>query len=881
MKTGSQHPKAIYLKNYSTPNYFVESIDLIVDLYDEYSLVTSIQKLYQNKSKTPSENTLSLNGEELELLSIKIDDKELTPEQYQVTSEQLILKDLPKEFTVTIQTKIYPQKNTSLEGLYKSGDMYCTQCEAEGFRKITYYLDRPDVLTTFKTKISADKTKYPYLLSNGNPIDSGDLENNRHFVTWHDPFPKPCYLFALVAGDLFVKEGSFKTCSGRNIKLQVFVEPQDADKSDYAIECIQKSMKWDEEKYGREYDLDIFMLVAVSAFNFGAMENKGLNIFNNKYALANPETATDQDYQHILSIIGHEYFHNWSGNRVTCRDWFQLSLKEGLTVFREQQFTEDMTSKAVARIDQVDTLRKAQFPEDASPMAHPIRPESYIEINNFYTATVYEKGAEVIRMIYQILGPKAFRKATDHYFSKHDGEAATTEDFVTAMEESSGIDLKQFRIWYSQAGTPELTFRWNYKQNEKSFTLFVEQKTPPTPNQKSKANLHIPVKTALLDSNGNKLSLHLEGYPIEEELVLNVTEETNKFVFKNIPEAPTPSFLREFSAPVNSNTIYSDEDLIFLLQKDSDEFNRWEAGQRLFTKYLLKLIENYQKQEDYHKTSQIITALQTILADEQIDGSFKSRLLKLPQEIHLFEAMNVSDPTAIHFAKDYLQKEIGLKLEKEFAAIYNSLNHNKPYSIDSSDIAERTLKNLSLLYLVATEKEEYLTLALKQHESANNMTDELSSLQILTHVDCPQKDQAFGMFYDKWKNNSLVIDKWFSMQAISAADNTLGRIQKLENHEMFDFKNPNKVRSLFSVFSMLNLYCFHKDDGKGYEYISDKIIQLDAINASVAARMANCFKRWKKLDNKRQGLIKSSLEKILSQENLSKGTYEVVSKILK
>jgi aminopeptidase N len=759
--------------------------------------------------------------------------------------------------------------------------MLCTQCEAEGFRKITYYLDRPDVMARFRTTIIADKNRYPVLLSNGNKVGHGELSENRHWVTWEDPFDKPCYLFALVAGQLHCVEGSFTTQSGRNISLQIFVEQHDLDKCDHALQSLKNAMRWDEEVYGREYDLDLYMIVAVSHFNMGAMENKGLNVFNTKYVLARPDTATDSDYEHIEGVIGHEYFHNWTGNRITCRDWFQLSLKEGFTVFRDQEFTGDRTSKAVKRIEDVNMLRTRQFAEDAGPLAHPIRPDSYMEINNFYTLTVYEKGAEVVRMIHTLLGAEGFRKGSDLYFERHDGQAVTCDDFVKAMEDANGADLARFRHWYSQAGTPVLTVRQHYESAGQTLTLTIAQSCPPTPGQPVKELLHIPVKVGLINRDGSVASCKLQDSDqASDEVTLSVTEAEQSFTFEGLAQQPVISLLRGFSAPVKLDMDYSLEELAFLLSHDSDTFNRWEAGQQLAGAIITGLIEDCQNGRDMHLDPIIVEAFRKVLEQPWDDLSYFSLLLDLPSETYLAEQMQVVDVEAIHKAREFVKRTLAQHLQSQFQALYQANHRDESGQFDAGAIGRRRIKNTSLSYLSKLENADIQGWAEQQFKTARNMTDQMAALTAIVNNPHPATRQCLMDFYQQWRDEALVIDKWFTLQATSPMPGTYATVQALMAHDAFDLKNPNRVRSLIGAFSQANQLHFHAADGQGYQFLADQIIALNTINPQVASRMLSALTQWRRYDEGRQALMKAQLERIMGTENISKDVYEVASKSL-
>lgn len=884
MPVRDANPQTIYLKDYTVPEYLIHNVELNFNLDEENTLVTSILTLSRNPASSSANTTLTLTGENLQLLSIVLnDDTPLTEAQYLQTPESLIIHDVPQQrpFVLTIENRINPKANTALEGLYLSNGMLCTQCEAEGFRKITYFLDRPDVMTRFTTTLTGDKDHYPVLLSNGNKIAHGDLPDNRHWVTWEDPFNKPCYLFALVAGQLESIEDHFTTQSGRDITLQIFVEKHDIDKCSHAMQSLKNAMRWDEEVYGREYDLDLYMIVAVSHFNMGAMENKGLNVFNTKFVLARPDTATDFDYEHIEGVIAHEYFHNWTGNRITCRDWFQLSLKEGFTVFRDQEFTGDRTSKAVKRIEDVNMLRTRQFAEDAGPLAHPIRPDSYIEINNFYTLTVYEKGAEVVRMIRTLLGEANFRKGSDLYFDRHDGQAVTCDDFVQAMTDASGIDLTQFKHWYTQAGTPVLAVEQAYDKAKQTLTLTFKQSCPATPGQATKKPLHIPVTTGLLDTSGKTLAAKLQGNAqASNEIVLQITEAEQSFTFEQLAEQPVVSVLRGFSAPVKLEFQRSLDELAFLLSHDSDTFNRWEAGQQLAGQIIAELISDVQQQRPLQLNPSLIQAFKKLLEQSWEDLSYFSLLLNLPSETYLAEQMQVVDVDAIHQAREFVSKTLATELQAQFQALYAQNHKDESGHFDAGAIGRRRIKNTCLNYLSTLQQLEIQGLAEQQFASAKNMTDQIAALSVAVNYPHPAKQRLLTEFYQQWQNEALVIDKWFTLQAASPQPDTFTTIQALLQHPAFDLKTPNRVRALIGAFSQSNPLHFHAANGQGYRFLADQIIALNAINPQVAARMTGALTTWRRYDQSRQALIKTQLERIISTPDISRDVYEVASKSL-
>ena len=872
------NPKTIHLKDYRVPSFLIDKTDLHFELGDKATLVKSKLSLRRNPACTVANAALELNGDKsLNLRRLVVDGKDLSVGDYELSDEQLRLTDVPDQFTLECVTLINPQDNTSLEGLYQSNGMFCTQCEAEGFRKITYYLDRPDVMSVFTTTIVANKNRFPVLLSNGNPVDQGEVDNGRHWVTWEDPFPKPAYLFALVGGNLELVEDLFITASGRQIPLRLYVEKKDLNKCEHALDSLKRSMKWDEEVYGREYDLDIFMIVAVDHFNMGAMENKGLNIFNSSCVLANPQTTTDDAFQRIEGIVAHEYFHNWSGNRVTCRDWFQLSLKEGFTVFRDSEFSADMGSRTVKRIEDVNVLRTAQFAEDAGPMAHPVRPASYIEISNFYTLTVYEKGAEVVRMIHRLLGKDLFRKGSDLYFDRYDGQAVTTDDFVSAMEEVSGQDLTQFRRWYSQAGTPRLDVTDEYDPENNCYRLTIEQSCEPSPGQPVKQPYHIPVAIGLLDEEGKDIPLS-EGESTE---LLQLKEQSQTFTFENIPSKPVPSLLRGFSAPVKLYYNYSREDLVFLMSHDNDGFNRWEAGQKLSVSIIQGLIADYRAGRELVLDPLLVDAFRKVLSDRSLDQAMVAKVLLLPSEAYLGELAEEIDVEAIHNVREFVRKSLATQLQDLFMDCYRRNRSSGGYELNAEAVAQRRLQNLSLAYLMALNTPTVLTLAQEQFQNADNMTDTLSVLTQLANCEfVEERDSALEAFYQRWHDDSLVVNQWFSVQASAARDDALEQVQSLLEHSAFDFKNPNRVRALIGVFCNQNSVGFHRLDGKGYRFLSDQIIKLDAMNPQIASRLLTPLTRWKKYDSQRKKLMTAELKRILDTKGLSKDSFEVASKSL-
>ena len=882
----TEQPKMIYLKDYQAPEYLIDETHLTFELFEDHTLVHAQLVMRRNPERGAGLPPLALDGQQLELLSVKLNDLELTAQDYQLTDSHLTLHPQTEQFVLDTSVKIHPESNTALEGLYKSGGMFCTQCEAEGFRKITYYLDRPDVMSTFTTTVIGDKNRYPILLSNGNPVGSGPQDEGRHWATWEDPFKKPAYLFALVAGDLWCVEDTFTTMSQREVALRIYVEPENIDKCQHAMNSLKKSMRWDEETYGREYDLDIFMIVAVNDFNMGAMENKGLNIFNSSAVLARAETATDAAHQRVEAIVAHEYFHNWSGNRVTCRDWFQLSLKEGFTVFRDAGFSADMNSATVKRIQDVAYLRTHQFAEDAGPMAHAVRPDSFIEISNFYTLTVYEKGSEVVGMLYTLLGAEGFRKGSDVYFDRHDGQAVTCDDFISAMEDANGVDLTQFKRWYSQAGTPRLSVSEQYDGASQTYRLTFTQSCPATPGQTEKLPFVIPVALGLLDARGKELPLQLadESSPAATSRVLSVTESQQTFTFTGLTEQPLPSLLRGFSAPVKLHFAYSRDQLMFLMQHDSDGFNRWEAGQQLAVQVLQDLIGQHQRGEALVMDQRLVQALRSVLGNEQLDQAMVAEMLSLPGEAYLTEISDVADVEAIHAAREFARKQLADSLYDALWARYQAnreVSKTTPYVPQASHFARRALQNIALSYLMLTGKPEVLAAALEQFEHSDNMTERLTALAVL--VNSPfeaEKAQALASFAEHFKDNPLVMDQWFSVQAGSTLPGGLQRVRELMEHPAFNIKNPNKVRALMGAFAGQNLINFHAADGSGYRFLADIVIQLNGLNPQIASRQLAPLTRWRKYDSARQALMKAELERIRHSGELSSDVFEVVSKSL-
>jgi aminopeptidase N len=861
-----QNFKIKYLKDYKKPDFSILTANLLFDIRDNVTHVTSILTIKrQSKINAP----LILNGIGLKLVSVQIGGQVV---EYSVGEDTLTLSNVPDDFELTIRNDINPAANTALEGLYLSNGMYCTQCEAQGFRRITYFIDRPDVMACYTVRIEADNKKYPVLLSNGNNISQGKLPENRHFVEWHDPFPKPSYLFALVAGDLDCLEDKFITKSGIDVALRIFAKTEDLDKCTHAMVSLKSSMKWDEDVYGLEYDLNVFNIVAVSHFNMGAMENKSLNIFNTKYILAKAQTATDADFSNVEAVVAHEYFHNWTGNRVTCRDWFQLSLKEGLTVFRDHEFSADMGSRAVTRIDDVRVLRQHQFAEDSGPMAHPVRPESYMEINNFYTVTIYEKGSEVIRMIHSLLGPDKYRKGTDLYFDRHDGQAVTCEDFICAMEDGSGVDLSQFRLWYSQAGTPSISVKSDYNAEAKKYSLTFNQSIPATPGQLNKKSMHIPVAVGLLNRDGQDLLS-------PGTMMLNIKEAEQTFVFDNITEKPIPSILRGFSAPIKLTTELNREEQIFLIGHDTDNFNKWESAQHVSSDIILAFANDLKYNNKLVVDPKFIDAMQQVLNDARLDNAFKGEMLTLPSEVLLGQRQTPVDVDGIHQSRDFVRTQLAIALRDDLHKIYNECQTDERYHYNPDAVGKRRLKNMSLSYLMELGDTEIIGLCLKQFKSATNMTDEMAAFGLLVDSNYDNREKIITHFYDKWCHDPLVIDKWFSVQAMANRSDVIDTVQALRKHDDFDLKTPNRIRALVSAFCA-NQVAFHDQSGRGYEFLGTIVKELDPLNPHISSGLAKILTRWKSFDQIRQKLMVATLEDIIKQKGLSKHCYEVVSKSL-
>jgi aminopeptidase N len=860
-------PHETRLADYRPPAFLVDTVQLAFDLDEAATRVRSRMTLRRNADTNETNAPLTLNGEALTLLRVALNGEELGANRYRVEGETLLITDMPDTAMLEIETRIAPKDNTELSGLYTSNGGYFTQCEAEGFRRITYFPDRPDVMARFTTTITADKARVPVMLSNGNPGGIEDAGNGRHRVTWTDPHPKPCYLFALVAGDLVAVKDRFVTRSGRAVELGIWVRRGDEDRCAHAMQSLKTAMKWDEEVFGLEYDLDVFNIAAVSDFNMGAMENKGLNVFNTKYVLAKPETATDSDYQGIETVIAHEYFHNWTGNRVTCRDWFQLSLKEGLTVYRDQEFSADQGSRVVKRIGDVRALRAAQFREDAGPLAHPVQPDHYITIDNFYTATVYNKGAEVIRMMATIIGREAFRRGMDLYFARHDNQAVTIDDFAQAMQDASGVDLSRFKRWYHQAGTPEITVSDSYDEAARRYTLTLQQRTPPTPGQPDKQPLVIPVAMGLLDNAGHEVTA--------QTLLLSDAEQN--FEFDGVAERPVPSLLRSFSAPAKLSGVPLAQ-LRFLAAHDTDPFVRWESAQQYATHMLLAMATAWRRGEIIALDQGLIDALAATLRDADNDPAFAAEALALPSEAFLADQMAVVDVDAIHAVRQAARTTIGQALRETLRATYERLTDTGPYRIDGRAIGDRALRNTCLAYLAADGNVEGVALAKAQFDAAQNMTDVLAALAVLSAIDCPERIAALSAFHARWRNDDLVLDKWFAIQAMSPLPDTPDAVRTLAKHADFDLRNPNRVRALVASFASGNQVRFHEPSGSGYRFLADTIIALDPMNTQIAARLVPPLGQWRRFDPARQALMKHELQRVLDTPDLSKGTFEMASR---
>jgi aminopeptidase N len=890
-------PQTIRLEDYTPPAFLVSTVELDVDI-GEAATVRATLRLQRNPAHGDAPAPLVLDGRALELLSVAIDGRALEPGDYRVEDGHLTIEQAPASCVIETVVRFDPWKNSQLEGLYATRSGLVTQCEAEGFRRITYFVDRPDVMARYSVTLCGDRERFPRLLANGNLVAEGagapsgwfvSRDASRlHWAKWEDPFPKPSYLFAMVAANLDLLEDHFTTRSGKRALLQIYVEPGKLDQAGFAMNSLKRCMQWDEHAFGLELDLERFMIVAVSDFNAGAMENKGLNIFNAKFILARSDTATDWDYFGVDKVVAHEYFHNWTGNRVTCRDWFQLSLKEGLTVYRDQQYSADEYSRPVARIQEVRELRETQFPEDAGPMAHAVRPDSYVEINNFYTSTVYDKGAEVVRMYATILGKEGFRKGMDLYFHRHDGQAVTCDDFRAAMADANETDLAQFARWYSQAGTPVVEARSEYDPRKRTYTLHLKQSCPPTPGQSAKQPFVIPFAVGLVDNDGRDIAPRLEGgrafgkgnFTSSDTVVLAFTQAEESFVFAGVDEEPVPSLLRGFSAPVHVRYDYTDSELTHLLAYDSDPFNRWEAGQVMVTRVLLAGIESLRKEREMTIPPALAEAFGRLLADGSRDPAFAAECLQLPSESYLAECMEVADPDLIHRARLQFMVDVATRYRTRFEGAFRHFTVPGPYSPSAAAMGRRALRNAALRYVATVDDATARALAFLEFRRAENMTDAMAALECLANSAGAERERALAMFYDKWKDEALVVDKWFRVQATSRLPDTLERVQALTAHPAFDLRNPNRARALLHAFALENPLHFHAADGAGYRWVAGQLVALDKLNPQVASRLARAFDRWKKYDAGRQAHARAALESIRSAEGLSSNVGEVVDRAL-
>ncbi|MCB1504714.1 MAG: aminopeptidase N [Hyphomicrobiaceae bacterium] len=881
MKTDT--PRPIRLKDYRPPEYLIDKVDLDIQLDPTRTRVRARLDVRPNPTAA-NPGPLNLDGEHLELDEIRLGGKELKlGTDYDLTNIGLALRSPPqKPFRLEIVTFIDPDANKALQGLYRSRGIYCTQCEAHGFRRITYFLDRPDVLSKYTVRIEADLADAPILLSNGNPVERGTLaRGKRHYAVWRDPHPKPCYLFALVGGDLASTASTFKTMSGREVDLRIYVEHGKEERAAWAMDSLKRSMAWDERRFGREYDLNVFNIVAVSDFNMGAMENKGLNIFNERLILASPQTATDTMFEAIESVVAHEYFHNWTGNRITCRDWFQLCLKEGLTVYRDQEFSADERSASVQRITDVRQLRTHQFPEDAGPLAHPVRPSSYIEINNFYTATVYEKGAELVRMLATIVGQQPFRDGMDLYFERHDGEAATIEDFLACFAEVSGRDLSQFKTWYEQAGTPELVCSLAFDKRARSAELKIEQVLHAIPGETRKKPLHVPLRLGLVGADGHDMDLTLDnGDPVDGG-VIHLTKRSQTFRFSGLSSRPVPSLLRGFSAPVNLTLDISDRDLEFLMANDSDHFNRWQAANTYATRNLVQIVKTLAQGKRSQRGAGYARALGTILADDNLDPAYRAEMLKLPSQADMArEIAQDVDPGLIHRAHRQLSRLVATTLASQLRATYKAMSGDKPFRADAKSVGERALRNATLTLLVTRGTRTDINLAVRHFEQAHNMTDEAHALYLLATTSGTARTKALNRFFERWKHDHLVIDTWFTAQAVSPQPQTVKHVSELVNHPLFSITTPNKVRALVGNFATLNPVQFNRPDGAGYAFVIEQILAIDRFNPQVAARICGAFRSWRTLEPERRKLARKALARIAATTDISKDVYEMVSRML-
>jgi aminopeptidase N len=876
----TEEPRPVRLKDYHPPDWLIETVELDISLHPTATTVRAKLKLTPNTAGAPA--PLVLDGDELQLRSVQLDGKPLPRDSFVATPDRLTIAQVPhRSFELEIETLVDPANNTKLIGLYRAGATYCTQCEAEGFRRITYFLDRPDVMAVYTTRIEADKSEAAVLLSNGNLIAQGDVPGtSRHFAVWHDPFPKPSYLFALVGGNLACVKDSFTTMSGRNVALAIYVEPGKQDRCSYAMDSLKRAMRWDEVAFGREYDLDIFMIVAVSAFNMGAMENKGLNIFNDKYVLASPATATDTDYTSIEAVIAHEYFHNWTGDRITCRDWFQLCLKEGLTVFRDQEFTADQRSRAVERIGDVRGLRSHQFVEDAGPLAHPVRPDLYHEINNFYTSTVYEKGAEVVRMIRTLLGAETFRKGMDLYFERHDGQAATVEQFVQCFADVSGRDMTEFMRWYSQAGTPEIKVAPRYDPRAGTYRLDIAQTVPPTPGQPDKKPMVIPLAFGLVGGDGRDLPLLLDGAPLPHG-VIELTRPSQSFIFTNVKERPIPSLNRGFSAPIKLSVPIEPDDLRFLAAHDRDLFNRWQAIQTLAMALLKANVAALRSRAQPNVDDGLMVALGAIVEDHALESAFIALTLTPPSEADIAREIGSDvDPDAVFAARRGLQVAIGKRHDAILAETYRRMITSGPYRPDAQSAGRRALKNVCLSLLATTASAEAIARAFAQYRDADNMTDRIAALETLAMHDRPERTDALADFYRRYADDPLVIDKWFALQAMVPEPATLDRVRALTKHAAFSAGNPNRIRALIGAFAQGNHTQFNRRDGAGYDFVADFVLELDPKNPQVAARLMGAFRSWRALEAERRRRAEATLRRVAAAPSLSRDVNDIVARTL-
>jgi len=874
-------PAVTRLADYAPPPFLVDEVDLEFELDEARTLVRAKLRVRRNPDASP-EADLILDGEGLETGAVGIDGVVVSGNRVEIAEETLTIRDAPDRFVLDTEVAVRPGANKSLEGLYTSSGNLCTQCEAEGFRKITWFPDRPDVMARYRVRITGDPERYPVMLSNGNDVERGTLDDGRRYVVWEDPFPKPSYLFALVAGRLECVEDRFTTRSGRAVTRRIYVEPHNIDRCDHAMDSLRRAMRWDEEVYGLEYDLDTFMIVAVDDFNMGAMENKGLNVFNSAYVLARPDTATDRDFAAIETVIAHEYFHNWTGNRVTCRDWFQLSLKEGLTVFRDQQFTADMSLRDVKRIRDVRVLRSHQFAEDAGPMAHPVRPDSYIEISNFYTVTIYNKGAEVIRMLHTLLGDETFRAGVRLYFERHDGQAVTTDDFVAAMEAASGTNLAQFRRWYTQAGTPVLRARGAYDAARSLYVLDIEHRTPPTPGQPAQPPLHVPVRVALPGAAGGNLPLYSAEPALagEREAVLDVRETRHRFCFSNVAAPPVASLVRGFSAPVKVEIERSEDELAFLIAYETDPFNRWDAAQEYAVRLMLRMVDDRLAGAEVEVPDGFVAAMRTLLLDPDADPAFTAEALTLPSESNLADRMEVIAVEAIHEVRETLKTTLARRLSDTFASVHDAHRSRGPYRFDADRAGRRSLKNLCLGYLMELDDPAVRSTCRRQLETADNMTDALAALACFADSSDPERHDRLAWFEARWKDDPLVLDKWFSLQATSRRPDTLDNVRRLTAHPGFDLRNPNRVRALLGAFCHANQRRFHDGSGRGYRLLSEHVLAIDAFNPQSAARLLGAASRWRRLDPARGARLRGELERVLAASGLSKDCHEIAKKFL-